>query len=166
MNNLTFYFIIAAVGIILPLAIYAGYLLRKVKAHQQQQEKAAKEATKAQQANLYAHDQKIYSSVGIIAKAMKEQQCDYSEGCWRISVLLDSLKTQEPLNSQFPAIFELYEGIRHLSILDERKQLAKRDRMKQDLERMKLETKLADSITKELDLLITFTEQQHATLNL
>ena len=87
---------------------------------------------------------------------MKEKQCDISEGCWRLSVLLDSLKTTNDLNLQFPAIFELYHAIKHMPILAERKKLDKKQRMKLDFERMKLEANLSPAIFDNLDLLHTY----------
>ena len=96
---------------------------------------------------------------------MKEEQCDISEGCWRISVLLDSLQTQETLERDFPAIFELYRGIKHLAILDDRKALSKQDRMKQDVERLKLEAQLGERIKEDLKSLHTFATQQQAALS-
>ena len=157
---MTLYWFIAAAVIILPLAIYAAILLRKLKLQQVEQEKKQQ----AHQAGLNAHDTKIYDSVIIIANAMQEKQCDFSEGCWRISVLLDSLHSQAKLADKFPAIFELYDGIKHLSILDDRKKLAKHDRMKQDLERMKLEAKLTDAITEEVNHLQEFAKAQREQL--
>ena len=46
----------------------------------------------AQQQAHKSHDVKALKSVIIITRAMQEEQCDFSEGCWRLSVLLDSLK--------------------------------------------------------------------------
>ena len=103
-------------------------------------------------------------SVLIIVKAMQEEQCDYSEGCWRLSVLLDSLKLSSQMENEFPAIFNLYNQIKHLSILDERKQMAKRDRMKQDVERMKIEAECYDEISKSLPLLHQYTSERLAHL--
>ena len=89
----------------------------------------------------------------IIVRAMKAEQCDFSEGCWRLSVLLDSLKTSEEIAQQFPAIFELYNRIKALSILDSRKELPKKERMEEDLQRIKAEAELHTEIEKDLVLL-------------
>ena len=72
------------------------------------------------------HDSKIYDSVIIIVRAMKEAQCEFGEGAWRLSVLLDSLKLEQNQSSKFPAIVELYDSIKHHAILEERKQLPKK----------------------------------------
>lgn len=155
--------ILAAIGtlVIFALAVYAGKLLMQVK-HQKEQQLLAKEK---QTYDLQKHDNKIYQSVTLIVKAMQEKQCDYSEGCWRLSVLLDSLKLTPSLSGEFPAIFELYAGIKHLAIKDERKQLTKQQRMKQDVERMKLEAALTDKIDQELAQLFQRVEESKYQLN-
>lgn len=157
---MTILLLVAAVAIILALSIYAGRLLWLVKKQQQEQELAAQERQKA----LSSHDVKVLQSVLIIVKAMREEQCDYSEGCWRLSVLLDSLKTSSSLQSEFPAIFNLYNQIKHLPILEERKKMAKRERMKQDVERMKVEAACYDDVTATLPLLQQYTDERLAYL--
>lgn len=139
-------FIAVAVVIIVPLAFYAGSLLSQLKKQRAQQ--AINEQDK--EAALKKHDTKILNSVVIIVRAMKEEQCDIAEGCWRLSVLLDSLKLSSELSLVFPSVFELYNSIKHMPILEERKKLEKKDRMKLDFERMKLEADLAPDIKKDV----------------
>lgn len=159
-STITVILIGAAFAVVLGLSIYAGrllWLLKKQRETQAQQEIAKQKA-------LAGHDSKVLQSVLIIVKAMQEEQCDYSEGCWRLSVLLDSLKLSSQMENEFPAIFNLYNQIKHLSILDERKQMAKRDRMKQDVERMKIEAECYDEISKSLPLLHQYTSERLAHL--
>ena len=139
-------FIAIALVIIVPLAFYAGSLLSQLK--KQRAEQAINEQEK--EAALKKHDTKILNSVVIIVRAMKEEQCDIAEGCWRLSVLLDSLKLSSELSLVFPSVFELYNLIKHMPILEERKKLEKKDRMKLDFERMKLEADLAPDIKKDI----------------
>lgn len=160
-NNIWIILGIVGALIIFALAIYAGKLLMQVR----QQESKKHAAQEAHQAQMYINDVNIYNSVIIIVRAMKEEQCDISEGCWRISVLLDSLQTQETLEQDFPAIFELYRGIKHLAILDDRKALSKQVRMKQDVDRLKLEAQLGDRIKDDLVNLHTFAAQQQIALS-
>ncbi len=161
MSNIWLYALVLAVVVIAALAFYAGSLLRQVakqKQHQQQ-------AELAQQSALASHDHKVLASVLLITRAMKEEQCDFSEGCWRLSVLLDSLKTTSGLEQQFPAIFKLYNKIKHLTILDERKQLPKQQRMKEDFQRITLEQQLHEEIVADLDLLQQYTSQRMSILS-
>ena len=159
-TNLWFYLLLAGVIVIVGLAFYAGKLLSQLK--QQKIAQVAAQQTIIEGQN--AHDAKILTSVQIIAKAMKEEQCEYAEGCWRISVLLDSLKTSQSLAEQFPAIFELYNQIKHMQILDARKELAKKERMKQDVDRMKAEALLYDAINADLNLLLQYCQERLTVL--
>ncbi|MBL4823430.1 MAG: DUF2489 domain-containing protein [Colwellia sp.] len=154
------YAIIFAVVIITALSFYAGKLLQQLKKQKQLQQ----QAELSRQQGLASHDHKVLASVLIITRAMKEEQCDFSEGCWRLSVLLTSLKMSDELALQFPAIFKLYEEIKHLSILDDRKQLAKSQRMKQDYQRITLEAELHGDIVKDLDLLQQYTVERMSIL--
>jgi hypothetical protein len=150
------YALIVAVLVIASLAFYAGKLLKQLSTQKEQQ----KQAQVASQLALNKHDKKILSSVLLITRAMKEKQCEFDEGCWRISVLLSSLKTQSGLELQFPSIFALYNQIKEFSILGERKKLSKKERMQQDYQRFKAESELHDSILVELSALFQFTNEQ------
>ena len=152
--------LVLAVMIIVGLAFYAGKLLKQLSAQKQTQQQIKLD----QQQALAKHDQKVLTSVKIIVRAMQEEQCDFSEGCWRLSVLLDSLKLSSELAQQFPAIFELYNEIKHLSILDDRKQLDKKQRMKQDYQRMTVEAQLHSKIVSDLDLLQQYITERMAIL--
>lgn len=160
-TNPWLYITLIGVIIIVVLATIAIKLLRQLK----QQQQAQQQAELAQKQALQKHDKKIISSVVIIVRAMKEEQCDLAEGCWRLSVLLDSLKLSKDLQQQFPAIFQLYDAIKHMPILEERKKLAKKARMKLDLERMKIEATLADDIKRDLELLHQYANERTAVLN-
>ncbi len=160
MESYWLYAIILAVIIVAALSFYAGKLLRQLSKQKQAQQQAELERQKG----LEAHDHKVFSSVVVITRAMKEEQCDFSEGCWRLSVLLTSLKLSSDLTSQFPTIFKLYDGIKHLSILDGRKKLTKPQRMKEDYQRITLEAQLRNEIIQELDLLQQYTVERMSIL--
>lgn len=149
-------YIVIALIVIVPLAAYAGMLLSQLK--KQTTEKAIVEQEK--ETALKKHDTKVLNSVVIIVRAMKEEQCDISEGCWRLSVLLDSLKLSSELNTLFPSIYELYNAIKHMPILEKRKTLDKKDRMKLDFERMKLESDLAPKIKIDVDQLHQYARER------
>jgi hypothetical protein len=160
MSDYWLYAIILAVVIIAALGFYAGSLLRQLA----QQKAAQQEAELAQKKALAEHDHKVLSSVLLITRAMKEEQCEFDEGCWRLSVLLDSLKTSTELDQQFPAIFKLYNEIKHLAILEERKKLSKQQRMKEDFQRMNLVADMQQEIVSDLDLLQQYTTERMSIL--
>jgi hypothetical protein len=143
------YAIVVAIMVIVVLAWYAIKLLKQVKLQTEKQQKREHDKQQA----LKVHDKKVIDSIVIIVRAMKEKQCDFAEGCWRLCVLLDSLKLSENLSTHFPAIFELYNAIKHMPILEQRKKLEKQDRMKLDFERMKIEAELTNDIERDLEQL-------------
>jgi hypothetical protein len=147
--------------IVIALAFYAGKLLKQLN----EQKKAQEQAEIKHQIALRKHDKKVLDSVVIIVRAMKEEQCDISEGCWRLSVLLDSLKISQDLSSEFPAIFELYRAIKHMPILEERKKLVKQERMKLDFQRAKIESELASKIQTDIELLHQYSNERISVLN-
>lgn len=162
MNEYWLVALVLAVIIITSLAFYASKLLKQVnrqKLAQQQKELAHQQA-------LSKHDHNVLASVKIIVRAMQEEQCDFSEGCWRLSVLLDSLKLSSELAQQFPAIFKLYNEIKHFSILADRKQLDKKQRMKEDYQRMTIEAQLHSEIVTDLDLLQQYVTERMSILKI
>ena len=156
LSNIWVYVFIAGFAIVVGLAFYAGKLLSQLKVQKKAQEKAKQDLIAGQN----AHDEKIMNSVLIIVRAMKEEQCDFSEGCWRLCVLLESLKNSASLEGEFPSIYALYNKIKHMQILGARKELPKRDRMKQDVDRMKAEAALYDGINADLALLFQYTQER------
>lgn len=159
-TNPWFYAALIGVAIILVLSVIAIKLLAQLKQQKIQQA----EAEQAQKLALQQHDHKVLSSVIIIVRAIKEEQCDLAEGCWRLSVLLDSLKLSEALEREFPSIYQLYNGIKHMPILEARKKLTKKERMKLDYERMKLEAELTDKIHQDIELLHQYANERSASL--
>jgi len=163
MSNFWIYLLVATILIIVPLAVYAGRLLFQVKQHKIKVAQAEKAAIAA----LKEHDSKIFDSVTLISKAMLAAQCELSEGCWRITVLLDSLKTRGPFNSKVPTVYQLYDNIKHMAILADRKTLEKKQRMQQDFDRLRFEAEALDAVQLELQQLLIIAEQekQHLAQN-
>lgn len=160
MTDYWLYVAIVAVVIVLSLAFYAGKLLKQLANQKAEQETIAAE----QQASLQQHDKKVLDSVLLITRAMQQEQCEFDEGCWRLSVLLASLKTFSGMPEMFPNIFGLYGAIKNLTILDDRKALAKKARMREDYQRMQALGKFNEPVKTELDKLFEFTTEQLAKL--
>ncbi len=160
MNEFWLYALLLGVIIVLALAFYAGKLLKQVAQQKDQQVKSQI----AQQQALNKHDKKIFDSVLLITRAMQQKQCEFDEGCWRLSVLLSSLKTMTELPDKFPAIFGLYDAIKDLAILDARKTLTKKERMREDYQRMTALDKMHDEIVTDLGELYQFTTEQLSKL--
>ncbi|WP_440877564.1 DUF2489 domain-containing protein [Thalassotalea sp. PLHSN55] len=161
MSDFWFYASVVGIVVIIALASYATKLLLKLKKQNESQQLAQQ----AKQASLAKHDKKILDSVVIIVRAMKEEQCDVAEGCWRLSVLLDSLKLSSALDQQFTAIFELYNRIKHMPILEERKKLDKKARMKLDYQRMQIEAELTEQVKSDVEQLHQYANERISVLS-
>ena len=161
MSNLWLYIWLVGLAIIIPLAFYAVKLLKQLR----RQEENQKKVQEAQHAALKQHDKKIFDSVLLITRAMQQEQCEFDEGSWRISVLLSSLKTQSGMPEKFPSIYALYAEIKNLAILDARKALTKKERMREDYQRMVALDKSHDDVVGELGTLHQFTTEQLSVLN-
>ncbi|KGJ88119.1 DUF2489 domain-containing protein [Thalassotalea sp. ND16A] len=152
---------LAAVVIII-LASYATLLLLKLRQQKQQQLLASRQ----EQLKQMARDVKTVNSIVLIAKAVNQKQCEISEGCWRLSVLMESLPQQsQQLKLKFPAIFKLYSKISHMPILDARKQLTKQEKLKLDLERMTAEEELEQAVLEDIANLVPFAHSLQQELN-
>ncbi|MGX2949720.1 DUF2489 domain-containing protein [Ursidibacter sp. B-7004-1] len=140
-----FFLIILAVLILISMAGYAISLFMKLN----RQQKQLKQAKNARYLN-------ILESIDVIARAMLVEQCDFSEGVLRLKPLLDVLGKKL---SQFPAMWELYQVVESMPILEERRTLKRNERMKFDLEREAKEAELAQQIKTELQQLLAEMEQ-------
>ncbi|TRX54911.1 DUF2489 domain-containing protein [Thalassomonas sp. M1454] len=146
------WFILASI-IIFVLAAYAAFLMFKLR----EQNRVQQLIKDQQEQKQLTRDLKTIDSIVLISKAVNEQQCEISEGCWRLSVLIDSMpEHKEIMNSKFPAIFKLYNEISHMPILEARKALSKKERLKLDLERMGIEQELEAQVLADAKLLVTY----------
>ncbi|GIU49736.1 MULTISPECIES: DUF2489 domain-containing protein [Shewanella] len=141
-----------AVIVIVLLACYAGYLLLKVKKQQQR----TTEANQQRLNEAKAKKQQILDDIKYIAAAMLEERCEPSEGVMRIAKLFEALSMSEQMAVEFPSIFEHYDCIKAHPIKDERKALAKQQRMKLDLARMKSEAKLEQGLLDDAKKITEF----------
>ncbi|QGM80247.1 DUF2489 domain-containing protein [Otariodibacter oris] len=142
---LRFFLIVLAVLIVISMAGYAVSLFIKLNQN--------KNKLKQAQHERY---HRVVESIDIIIKAMLDGRCDLSEGVLRLKPLLDVLgKTLK----NFPAMWELYQVVEDMPILDARKQLKRNERMKLDLERESKEAELEEKIKTELQQLSTEIEQ-------
>lgn len=129
-------------GLILSgLAIYAGMLLARLKRQQERQLQA-----------IQARNERILDSVRVIAHAVLEGQCDYSEGAIRLTNLLDALQIKErrAFAAEFPGLYGLYEKVKEMPTHEARRALKRNEVMKLDLERSGYEAELETQILKDV----------------
>jgi hypothetical protein len=138
---------LCALVIITVLAFYAGSLLFKLR-HQ----KALQESRRI------ARAKSIIQSIQTIAMAMSQQQCNLSEGCIRLTHLLESIpeKNKPNYRQQFPGIYSLYAYVKDLPTHDARKQLSKLARNTQDSDREDKEAQLEPLILKDVEAILAF----------
>ncbi|EKQ3524205.1 DUF2489 domain-containing protein [Vibrio parahaemolyticus] len=145
--NVTLLAIAGAVSII-ALASYAGYLLLQLKKQKELQLKHQKLAIDKRNAN-------IFENVHTLCQAGIQGQCDLSEISIRVYCIMDYVQGENRVNFDevYPAISELYHIVKDMARGEDRQQLAKKERMQQNLTRQKAESRLTDAIIEELKVL-------------
>ncbi|EHH1281305.1 DUF2489 domain-containing protein [Vibrio parahaemolyticus] len=139
---------IAGAVIIIALASYAGYLLLQLKKQKELQLKYQKLAIDKRNAN-------IFENVHTLCQAGIQGQCDLSEISIRVYCIMDYVQGENRVNFDevYPAISELYHIVKDMARGEDRQQLAKKERMQQNLTRQKAESRLTDAIIEELKVL-------------
>lgn len=142
--------LLAIIGfaIVIGLASYAGYLLLKLKKQKELQLQHQKIAIDKRNAN-------IFESVSVLCLAGIQQQCDLSEISIRLYNIMDYVQGEQRVDfdKEFPATSELFHIVKEMARGEDRQKLAKQDRMKQNLERHKAESRLQTAIIEELQRL-------------
>ncbi|WP_016957003.1 DUF2489 domain-containing protein [Catenovulum agarivorans] len=144
MSVVTIILITLALLILAGLSFYAGKLLMQVK-QQQQQAEQQKQKIKTDR------DNRLIESIQTISHAMESEQCEISEGALRLAVLFDHLSNAQQINypKKYPAIHALNDKIKHFAILEERKKLEKKERMRQDFQRLQAEAEYKELVLAE-----------------
>jgi hypothetical protein len=142
---MTLLIIIAAALIVAGLAFYAGTLLWQL---QQQSQAAARQLADKQQ---YLRD-----SIILICKAMRDEQCELSEGALRVWVLLDHLVPDhkpDPVTS-YPGLHQMYQVVKDMPTHKARQAQAREVTARQDTVRLNAEQELKDFILADVEALL------------
>jgi predicted S18 family serine protease len=146
-----------AVGatIIAGLSFYAGKLLWQVKAQKVEIEKKQIEQQAKLEKARQTRNAKLADSINLIARAMKEKQCEYSEGCLRIWVLISqySFDKEVSLPETYPGVYQMYEEVKDMPTHESRKKYSKKEIFKMDKQRWRAEERLEDIIMKDCEKL-------------
>ena len=134
--------------IIAGLSFYLGRLLLLLK-HKEQ----------SQQAKIEKRNITLAENIYTIAWAMRDDQCELSEGCLRVWVLLDHIvpdPKQPALDNQqqYPGVFALYEKVKDLPTHDARKKVKKPELRAMDQQRLKDEVEFKSLIESDIEKLI------------
>ncbi len=144
MNNVTLLALLGGV-VIIALAFYAGYLLLQLKKQNQLQHKHRELAIEKRNAN-------IFENVTTLCMVGIQGQCDLSEISIRVYCIMDYVQGEQRVNfeQEYPAIAELYHVVKDMPRGEARQAMAKKERMEQNLLRVKTESRLSDTIVAEL----------------
>jgi hypothetical protein len=142
---------LAAVLILGGLSFYLGRLLWLIK----QQKLKQQQVVEAKNANLT-------ESIVLIAKAMREGQCELSEGALRLWVLLDHLQLPEKPDAvqTYPALFKMYDIVKDMPTHQARKERDKKEIRHLDHIREQAEIDLKADILADVHKLLAFFQDQ------
>ena len=148
--------IVIGAAIIAGLSFYAGKLLWQVKTQKELIAKKQAEHIAALKKKQQEKNAKLADSINLIAKAMRQKQCEYSEGCLRIWVLISQygFETEQNLEQAYPGIFQMYDVVKEMPTHDARKKYSKKEIFKMDSERWRAEQRLEEIILKDCDQLV------------
>ena len=145
--------ILLAIGVlvILALATYAAMLWWRVYEREQKQRK-----------EIDTHNANLYESIKLIAMAMQQEQCELSEGCIRLTVLLDHLVMPEKADfpRRYPAIHDMHERIKHMPTHDARKAFPAQIIEEMDDEREGYEVEMAGDIQADISQLLDWVRER------
>jgi len=146
------------VVIIIGLAFYAGILLNKIKVQKAEQQRMVTEQQQQQAISQQQRNDNICESIRLIARATAQQQCNVSEAAIRLTVLLETLLLEKPIDllNSYPALSELFDKVKEMPTHDQRKKVPVKELKAMDKKRQKLESELEDKIMAEALQLANF----------
>ncbi|NVK36385.1 MAG: DUF2489 domain-containing protein [Gammaproteobacteria bacterium] len=146
------YLIAAAAVIILGLSAIAAYYIIKLN----QVKKAQAEQIKKNKAAWQKHRDELASDLRFIANAMLQGQCEITEGCLRIKVLMDRLDDELQHKPEFKTIQSHFAQTIQMPTHEAYKALSKQEQFKLDKTRYGLEAKNKDQILIEVQTLAEY----------
>lgn len=145
---------VIALLIILGMAFYAYRLWKEVKRREEFKLNEVKRA----------HEQCL-SSLGIIAKAMLEEQMDPVEGALRCKVLLEIIDPQLIQRESFQVFGEVHSRTVHLHTHSSRKALSPEARRSEDRERQTIAKTFGSALKKAAGEILTFKQEWPTSLH-
>lgn len=145
------YLITAAIAVIVILSGIAAYYLIKLKHAKKSQQKAIAEG----EAAWRKKQEEIAADIRFIASAMVQEQCEITEGCMRLTVLMDRLDENLRFQPEFSSIRAHFEATAHMPTHDAYKALKPKQRFELDKQRFELEEKNKTSVLKDAQTLVT-----------
>ncbi|PIK16362.1 MAG: hypothetical protein CES88_06365 [Halobacteriovorax sp. JY17] len=142
------YFFEILVGLIFLISLLSTlifFLAKRI----QQQSSFAKESLK----NTREKEKFILESLDIISKALIQEQCEVSEGCIRIRMLVDKSKMLDSSKKDYEVFFNMYQELKNFKTHEKRNELSKQEIMKEDIDRFKVEEKYQAKFLEAVQIL-------------
>ncbi len=144
--------IFIAAAILITLSVVAGYYLLKVKKAKRQQKQNTQENLQA----WTGKQEELAADIRFIANSMLQQQCEITEGCLRLKVLMDRLDENLQHQAQFKTIQLHYQKTSDMPHHQAYKALTKKQQFKQDQLRFQLEEQHRQQVLVEAKSLADF----------
>jgi len=136
------------VVLIFVLSTGVSFYYMKLKRLRAQREKEIKHYIKKEEERIAF----VKDSLKTISMAFLQKQCEASEACIRLRMLIDRVDFVG--NEDFPMIFEMYEAIKHFKTHEARKALSKTDKVQEDKQRFAIEDRYMDNLKTECEQLL------------
>ncbi|MDA9004150.1 DUF2489 domain-containing protein, partial [bacterium] len=131
--------------IIAVLAVVAWTMQQKVKAQERRQEQRSKDAASIKE--------NTRQSIRLLADGVLNEQLTLTEGCIRISALLDSLYTDPADKQPFEPIYQLADKTRDIPRLSAWQALSKQEKMDFDIKRVNEEQLFSHDVKRVAQVL-------------
>jgi hypothetical protein len=123
----------------------------------QQRAQAERQRLRAEnEAKLQQQRDYLVESVKVISLAIRDGQCELTEGCIRLKRLLDHLAPWLHQDQQFSVINLMYQATEHMPILDEWKKLKLKQRFEYTQQREALEAQHGEAIQAAAKALVEY----------
>lgn len=135
------FYTVAVLIVIILSAIAAYYVVLVLK-----QKRQLETYNKQQEQQLTENREKVNNSIQILARGVVQDQLTLTEASIRISTLLEILSVGADVREEYSAFYLLAEKTSHIPILEQWKNLNKKEQLRFDLERQELEYQYSDEI--------------------
>ncbi|EQC50760.1 DUF2489 domain-containing protein [Bacteriovorax sp. DB6_IX] len=136
------------VAVIFILSIGVSFYYMKLKRLTEQRKKEVEHFVKKEEERIAF----VKDSLKTISMAFLQKQCEASEACIRLRMLIDRVDFVS--NTDYPHIFDMYEEIRNFKTHEARKALSKQERFAEDKQRFAIEDRYMDNLKTECEQLL------------
>lgn len=136
------------VAVIFILSIGVSFYYMKLKRLTEQRKKEVEHFVKKEEERIAF----VKDSLKTISMAFLQKQCEASEACIRLRMLIDRVDFVS--NTDYPHIFDMYEEIRHFKTHEARKALSKQEKFAEDKQRFAIEDRYMDNLKTECEQLL------------